>query len=185
MVQLVHQEVSTRSPAVMRALGSILNGLGRAQPTDLELARAVFWWVKQHIKFVTDEQTMVSGFGIHDLEQGKELLLSPSFMLMMDEPQGDCDDFSTLTATLLVLAGLPNVCFCTVAADPGQPRNYTHVFVKVVLHDGREFPLDVSHGQYPGWQTSDATSALNWFIYQAGLPGQLFGVNPLLSMIGL
>jgi hypothetical protein len=44
----------------------------------------------------------------------------------------------------------------TVAVDPEDPTNYSHVFVRAVLDDGARLTLDGSHGKHPGWEVPRA-----------------------------
>jgi hypothetical protein len=168
MTQLVWGNIN--SPYVHAALNQIWEGMisksgnKTIQPSTLDWCRSIYWWVKRHVKFSEDERTLSTLFGLHDMEDGKELLLSPSFLLQMPYPTGDCDDFSTLIATLLVAAGVPHVFFCTIAADGREPNNFTHVYVKVQLNDGSMVPLDASHGKYPGWEHKEQYSSANWAV---------------------
>lgn len=159
MIGLVQQNVS--SPTIQKALDEIELGLGNNTSAE-DWCRGIFWYVKKHVKFATDEHTLVQDLGIQDLEDGKELLFSPSYLLQMPTPTGDCDDFSTLIATLLIAAGVQQVFFCTVAADSKDPSAFTHVFVRVMLSNGKMLALDASHGQYPGWETKNQFKQINW-----------------------
>lgn len=168
MIVLVQQNLN--SPIIQNVLDRIFKQIDDSrgepgyQPSEVEFCRAVFWWVKHHIHFDSDESALQRLFGIQDLEDGKELLLSPSFLLQMEHPTGDCDDFSTLIATLLIAGGVQGVHFCTIAADSNDPTAFTHVYVKVVDGYGNQFPLDASHGQYPGWETSVQYKQANWTV---------------------
>jgi transglutaminase-like putative cysteine protease len=171
MIVLVQENVN--SPYIQSALQSIKGNLGRqtrpgVTPTTLDLARAIWWYVKSKIRFVTDEETLIRVLQLYpdynSLGTGKELLLSPSFVLQMKDPIGDCDDFSMLIATLLIAAGVQGVYFCTVAGDRNDPDAFTHVYVNVELYNGTMFPLDASHGNYPGWETKSIFKGANWSV---------------------
>lgn len=162
MVVLVKESLS--SPIVIQTAEGIVAGIGKTTPTEWDLVRAVFWWCKHHITFKEDEWALVQDFGVSDLGTGKELLLSPSFLLSMPKPTGDCDDYSTLIATFLKLMGFQRVGFRTIAADPFDPNCFTHVYVVVQLSNGHFYTLDASHGAYPGWESEVIFKKHDWWI---------------------
>lgn len=171
MQQLVTESVGT--PQVAQAASEIAAKLGRSVASAAnieEIARRVFWWTKSNVRLVEDEWTLVDHLG-HDknellLGNGKELLISPAYLLLQDKSmrQGDCDDFSMLAATLLIRLGVPraNIRFTTIASDGLAPENFTHVYVKVQREDGAYIPLDCSHGSYPGWETKEVYNEMLW-----------------------
>ncbi len=85
------------------------------------IAAAIFWWVKGHVTFRDDPQQ-------------DELLLEPDLLLAMSNPQGDCDDFSMITAAMLTVAGIPWE-FVTVAADPTARGRFSHVYVRAMVEE--------------------------------------------------
>lgn len=161
MQGLVSESLQTQPIAQVAEQISRLHGSG-----DEQIARQVFWWVKNHIRLQEDEQTLLQDLGYKDLGNGKELLFSPVYLVMQPQGQavGDCDDFSTLAATLLIRLGIPraNVFFVTVAADGNFPEDFTHVFVRVRLMSGQLMTMDCSHGAYPGWQTRNIYKEVMW-----------------------
>lgn len=110
------------SPAVRQALNTI-RGTLLPNPSPAELARAIFWYVKKAVRFRDDPD--------HD-----ELLIAPAILLAMPTPEGDCDDFSMLTAALLEAARIPWE-FVTVAADHDSPGRFSHVYVRALVEDNR------------------------------------------------
>lgn len=121
------------------------------RPTSLDLIRSIFWFVKGRVRFREDEDILVKQMGYTDPYQ--ELLISPIALLQMPRPEGDCDDFSMLVATLLLVAKLP-VWYVAIAVDEKQPDRWSHIYCKVYLPDeNRYMAMDASHGQYPGWET--------------------------------
>jgi hypothetical protein len=68
----------------------------------------------------------------------------------MPQPEGDCVDFSMLTAALCSLFGMPTA-FKTIAAEPGS-NAYSHVYVVVELKPGAFYALDTSNGPAPGME---------------------------------
>ena len=124
----------------IRELASVI--VKDAQSIHSALAM-VWYWVKQHVRFLEDEAVV---------RIDQELLITPLRLLSMPIPQGDCDDFSTLTATLIIASGLPvEVEFVTIAADSETPERWSHVYVAVRSHEGY-MVMDTSHGEFPNWE---------------------------------
>lgn len=88
-------------------------------------ARAVFDWVRDHIRYVRDIN-------------GVETLQTP--LATMELGAGDCDDKSTLLATLLESIGHPTRF---VAAGYQEPGRYSHVYVESRL-GARWVPMDAT-----------------------------------------
>ena len=55
---------------------------------------------------------------------------------------GDCDDFTVVMATLLQIAGM-QTRIVTVASDPRDPSQFTHVYPEVDI-DGQWVPVDAA-----------------------------------------
>ncbi len=136
-------------------LHSVVNNLIATLPkqhSTRDLARSIWWWVKKNVKFVEDEEILARELG-YAYDPNQELLIPPEVLMTMPEPQGDCDDFSMLVATLLMIASIP-CWFVTIAVDGEQPWRFSHVFVVAYLPDeGMKMTMDVSHGAVPGWET--------------------------------
>lgn len=165
MIGLVKESIT--NPLCVSVAQQIMQGVGNPYGQDageLDCIRGCFWWVKHHIHFKEDENALTQDFGVVDLETGKELLLSPPYLLSMPVPTGDCDDFSTLLATLLKIVGFQTVGFRTVAANEEDPEAFTHVYVVVMTANGGILPLDASHGSYPGWETKGIFKSKDWWI---------------------
>ncbi len=162
MIVLVNESVG--SPIVIQTAMQIVAGIGKHSANEMDLIRGVFWWCKHHVMFKEDEAALMQDFGVENLGTGKELLLSPPYLLGMPQPTGDCDDFSTLICTLLKCMGFKRVGFRTIAADSLDPRCFTHVYVIVQLQDGRFYPIDGSHGPYPGWESEVIYKKHDWWI---------------------
>ena len=103
-------------------------------------------WAKQNVRFRQDDALILMIFNERD---HFELLISPSVVIRMNHPQGDCDDFTMLIATLAQLMGC-RVRIETVQCDRARPGEYSHVYPSVLTD--RWMPLDASHGTYPGWE---------------------------------
>lgn len=181
MRQLVMESLAT--PQIALAAKGIAQNLKYTPGTNAaggnakveDICREVFWFCKKTLNLVEDEDTLVGklGYSLPELlaTHGKELLLSPAFILQQaalenGKLQGDCDDYSMLCACLLLRLGVPkgNVFFCTIAADESSPQEFTHVYTSVKLSDGSrsEMILDCSHGMYPGWETNQIYRKMYW-----------------------
>jgi hypothetical protein len=116
-----------------------------ANDADRDKASAIFYWVRANIQFVEDEALMSRHFGIPDQELDKELIIVPPVLLNMSRPQGDCDDFSLLTASMALCAGLLPY-YVTVCVDPAEPWRWSHIYVCVRLADeNTHFSLDTGN----------------------------------------
>jgi transglutaminase-like putative cysteine protease len=93
---------------------------------------AVFSFVRDHIRYVRD---------IH----GVETLQTP--LVTLDVQAGDCDDKSTLLATMLASIGHPTRF---VAVGYEKPGSYSHVYVETRIGT-RWIPLDATVLQPMGW----------------------------------
>jgi transglutaminase-like putative cysteine protease len=162
-------KASAYSPSIIAAILSATGGIPQSIPSIRALARCLFYWVKGHVLFTEDEVLMYRGLGIERVD--KELLIVPDALLSMPTPMGDCDDFSLLTASLLLGCGVP-CSYVTIAADEETPEKFSHIYVKAYLTDEvgtiegkpRELALDCSHGAYPGWEYQGAFRKQEWFI---------------------
>jgi len=114
----------------------------------------VFNWVRSRMHFVRDEDTgrpVASLVGSN--EDVAEVLIRPRDMSVASRAQGDCDDYVMYGAALLRASGI-KINFCTVAADPQLPRNWSHVYC-VAYPGGQRTPVDFSHGPYVGWEVTE------------------------------
>ena len=137
--------------------------IGRGSESDKVAAAHAH--TRNTIRFQQDEE---SGAGIRGLglptAEIVEVIVRPADMARyVDAGQaiGDCDDFSMYVAALCESQGIP--CgFVTVAADPRDPSQYSHVYAVAYPKDefGRRVrvPIDASHGEYAGWEVPDRFS---------------------------
>ncbi len=137
-----HIKDAVSDPEVQRIAELAAAGGGRR-----EIAAAVWAWLKNNIQFVTDDQLLLETSGRRD---ELELLVSPSVMVRMQRPRGDCDCFVMTGCSLLICLGVPCVIE-TLKCQRDEPWRWSHVCFGAVLEDGSVFPMDASHGDYPGW----------------------------------
>lgn len=144
MQQLANRDV--HSPAVRAAAIAVIGDVGD-HATPKEIADSIFRFVKLRVTYEheADMRTPFADFAHYLYDQ---TLIAPSALLAMPCPEGDCVDFSMLTASLCTLFRLPTA-YKTIAADP-QSAAYSHVYVVVQLAPGRFYPLDTSNGPEPG-----------------------------------
>lgn len=113
------------------------------------LNAALFRWVRMNLVFKPDEELIAQG------HEGRELLIAPDVLLQMNPAEGDCDDFSMVTAAVAISLNM-RVKLVAVALEPHNPGRYSHIFTQVLDCDetGRQFwvTLDCSHGLYAGWE---------------------------------
>ena len=112
----------------------------------------------RQMQFVHDEETARPWEDIGRWSPIVETLIRPVDQIVSLKPQGDCDDFAMYGAAHLLARGVP-CSFCTVAADDSDPSIYSHVYLVAYphsgIHAGHRVPLDLSHGWYAGWETSN------------------------------
>jgi hypothetical protein len=162
MRRLAHQYAN--DPTVCAATSAALAG---GAYTQRDIAGAIFYWVRNNVKFVEDETLLYGQLGVAPANLDKELLIVPPVLLSMPEPMGDCDDFSLLTVSMLLNAGL-RAFFVTVAADPADPHKFSHIYVCAELADeGTYLCLDPGNrisGIPPGWEAERVTRKAVWAI---------------------
>lgn len=117
-------------------------------------AEAIHAWIRAHVRFVEDAELAQ---GISSDPSQAEVLVRPVDLLAMEDPQGDCDDFSMLCAAMLRAIGI-GCAFETVAAE--DPTSYSHVYV--IADVGQPLALDCSHGPYPGWEVQPVGKTRVW-----------------------
>jgi hypothetical protein len=155
-VETIHQMIaiarlSATLPVIHSVVDSCLKTIS-SNPSKRDLARAIWWFVKKTVTFCQDEDILANEMG-YENDPNQELLIPPMTLLAMPVPMGDCDDFSTLMASILKCAQIP-CWFVTIAVDEMEPERFSHVFVKCYLEDEGQFmSMDASHGNVPGWET--------------------------------
>jgi hypothetical protein len=154
----------------------------KAAPPGTDPLYGVFRHVKGLIRFQHDEKTAAplqsriaaAGYDYPIVE----VLIRPRDMVTWARDTGmgqigDCDDYAMLTAALLKAHGV-NANFVTVAADPYNPGQYSHVYVAAYPSPGERVAMDTSHGAYPGWEArGDNVTRMEEWPVDAGLRGLL------------
>lgn len=130
MRQLIDQ--ATKDPQVNRLAVEILKQSGAPQHDPFAEAGAIYAWVHANIRFVNDP---IDSYG-----DPKETPRPARAIL--DLGAGDCDDFTILMSSLLQNIGL-QTRIVTVASDPRDPSQFTHVFPEVDI-DGEWVAADAA-----------------------------------------
>lgn len=145
-----------------------------AARTPQEAAAGIWQWIRSRVQYVEDSRPALGLDGIAPADA--EVLIRPVDLLAMPQPMGDCDDFSMLCASMLLAVDIePH--FKTIAAEPGYPDQYSHVFVAAVLPGGQLLPLDCSHGPAPGWEAPATGKSRLWPVLAR--PSSLSGVGAI------
>lgn len=157
----IHARKASQSIQIKQAL----QGAGCAnQCSEDETIRCVFSYIKNRVSFIEDEKQLEQMF---EEPRSKELLITPEVLLGMPDPRGDCDDFSMLACAMLMAKGI-QCDFVTVAANSGNPKDYSHIYCMVTTRDGRKIPFDSSHGDRAGWETGKAYRKQVWPVFGTG-----------------
>ncbi len=144
---------SANDPLIASVVNSCLVNTAKRNPSNREIARAIWWWVKNHVTFCRDEEILARELG-YAKDPNQELLISPPTLIMMPTPMGDCDDYSMLTGALCLCAHIP-YWYVAIAEDETSPDRFSHVYGKCYLVDENKYMnMDVSFGSVPGWETN-------------------------------
>jgi hypothetical protein len=119
----------------------------------------VWQWIRERVRLVEDSELAQGVPGVDAAHA--EVLIRPADMLRMDGPAGDCDDQAMLAASMLAALGIPSR-FVTIAADPADLSQYSHVYLMACPSSGPPVPFDVSHGPRPGWQPAAQGKKRAW-----------------------
>lgn len=146
-----HIHRASQDPVVQQAAKQALSTWGRVR-WGTSAPVGVFWWAKHAVKMLPHSKfkALLAAY-----PEKRQLLVTPEVVLRAPAPAGDCSTFSMLIAAMLEALGVQWE-LVTVAADPQDPKLYSHVFVREVLPDGSRVTLDGSHGKYPGWEVPRA-----------------------------
>lgn len=93
-----------------------------------------------------------------------EVLIRPADQWLLIQMRGlgigDCDCFSMYGGCLLFAAGVP-CSLVTVDADEQEPGIFSHVYL-ASYYGGVRTALDLSHGEYPGWECPNGGRVQEW-----------------------
>ena len=166
-----HIHASAKDPLISRyALEAVRQWRGGAQfastgqnalSDPLAIAESIWWWCKHTMTFVHHSKQILVWFGERD--QFK-LLIEPSVLVRMNAMEGDCAIYSMLICSMLEAWGSTG-SLETLATNPGQPDIYNHVFLRVVLPNGRRIPFDCRHGKY----LDGAFRKTTFFVHRCGM----------------
>lgn len=129
-------DAGVKDPKINQYAIDALRNSGAPQHDPLSAAKAIFDTVSANFYFVNDP---VGPSGT------KETLRWPRVTLELKA--GDCDDFTVLICSLLGTIG-ESTRIVTVASDPRDPQQFTHVYPEVEIN-GDWIPVDVAR---PGAQ---------------------------------
>lgn len=127
-----------------------------------EALQAIWYWVHSNIQFRRHEEIVLDVFGPHHAGIESQLLIPPADLLRLPRPQGDCAIFSMLTASLMLSLEMEAALRAT-ASDAEEPERWSHVYV-IGVCDGEVFPMDTSHGKYPGWETDKRYRVMDYVL---------------------
>lgn len=116
-----------KDPYIHELSAGIINLAGVRAFDWMGEARAVYNWVRQHIRFTRDVR-------------GKETLHAASDIVRLGI--GDCDDFTILICSLMGTIGA-KCSIVTVASDPRDPDLFSHVYPEVSIN-GRWVTMDAA-----------------------------------------
>jgi hypothetical protein len=108
--------------------------------SPVDKAQAVYWWLKRTIRYVPTPGTS---------PLVDQTLITPTALLAMEEPIGDCPQFSMLAAAMFRVLCM-DCLFVTIAAEPSFPDQWSHIYNTVEVFPGQYMPFDSSNGPEPG-----------------------------------
>ena len=126
--------------------------------------------IKPSMRFKRDEE-IADDLNVDDQRKADtiEVLIRPVDQWMLIKLRGigvgDCDCYSMYGACLLTALGVP-CSLVTVAASPRRPNEFSHVYL-ASYWNGVRVPLDLSHGEYPGWECPNLGRMKEWPIFQS------------------
>jgi len=169
-----HVRSALHDPRVYGAALAATNG-GLLTGPRRTICCQVWGWLKRNVRFVRDEDQLQHLLGRGD---ELELLISPAVLVRANPKEGDCDDFTMLGCAMLLSLGVPTL-IKTYKCDRQDPTRWSHVCAAAILEDGSVFPLDASHGQYPGWEVpaQDQFETALWDMNGNRVGGGLAGVR--------
>jgi Transglutaminase-like superfamily len=129
------------TPAVIGASIEALDAAGLDDnASDFEKTCAVYWWLKRTVRYVPTPGTS---------QLVDQTLITPTAVLAMPEPIGDCPQFSMLANAMLRALCIDSL-FVTIAAERMAPEQWSHIYNIVEVGAGKWMPFDSSNGPEPG-----------------------------------
>lgn len=148
-----------RSPFIQAEAARCLK-LGAGDPN-----KGIWNALKSSMKFKRDE-AIADDLHTNDARKADtiEVLIRPLDQWLLIKMRGlgigDCDCFHMYGACLLWALGIP-CSLVTVSADPERPWEFSHVYL-ASYWNGVRTPLDISHGDYPGWEAPHLGRIQEW-----------------------
>jgi hypothetical protein len=131
----------SKDPAVIAAATEALEIAGLdSDSSDFAKTCAVYWWLKDTIRYVPTPGTS---------PLVDQTLITPTAVLAMPEPIGDCPQFSMLACAMLRVLCIPSL-FVTIAAEQLAPDQWSHIYNTIQVAPGKWMPFDSSNGPEPG-----------------------------------
>jgi hypothetical protein len=139
--------------AVRNATAEALDDAGiDERASAMEKATAVYWWLKRTITYVPTPGTS---------PLVDQTLITPCTVLAMPDPIGDCPQFSMLAAAMFRVLCMDSM-FVTIAAEPGFPDLWSHIYNTVEVFPGQYMPFDSSNGPEPGAEYAEPYKRRVW-----------------------
>jgi hypothetical protein len=153
-----------RRDASHPSIQSLVVELKRGCTSPLEVCRSIWFWVHGSLSFLAHEDIAADILHLPD-PNDVQVLIPPVDLLRMPTPKGDCAIYSMLISALGLASGI-SVAYRVTASDPQEPERWSHVYVVAMVWEPREmiFPIDASHGAYPGWETKTKFRELDYWL---------------------
>lgn len=142
-----HIKDATHDPLIQEIAARTSGRWGDGSPH--QVGWDIFWFLKSAIRFVIDEVPVLALYGETDQV---DFLISPSVLMRMRPPKGDCDDFTMMACALLACNRVPYE-IVTIMADRSRPGQWSHIYPRAVMPNGQRMVIDATPpGQHPGWE---------------------------------
>lgn len=152
MSELAHADAT--APIVTAATREAIHGARDRR----EQIRSIYAWIQRHVIFQDDALT--AALAMLPEPASAEILIRPADILEMQQPAGDCDDFTMLSVSMLTAAGIP-ARIVAIEQDAARPGYFSHVYAET--HDGMQWqPFDTSHGDRVGWYAPPTGKRREW-----------------------
>jgi hypothetical protein len=160
-IRAIRDFVKTDSMSpIVRAYAERMLELGAGDPN-----LGLWLLIKPLIKFRQDEE-IARDLASADprKDDAIEVLIRPidqlALIALRGMGVGDCDCFHLTGCALLASLGIPS-SLVTVSANQSRPEEFSHVYM-ASYWNGVRMPLDLSHGEYPGWECPHLGRIQEW-----------------------